>query len=61
MLPLLILLSSFVGAAIGLGLIVASRMGRNVPMPFGPYLAIAGLITLYWGKPLTIAYLGRAL
>jgi len=61
MLPLVVLLSSFVGAAIGIGLVVAARMGRNVPIPFGPYLAIAGWIALYWGQPLTVAYLGRPL
>ena len=61
MLPLTILLSSFVGAAIGLAMMVFARHGRNVPIPFGPYLAIAGLIALYWGKPLTRAYLGTAI
>ena len=57
MLPLVILLSSFVGAAIGIGLIVFARHGRNVPIPFGPYLAVAGLIALFWGEPLTRHYL----
>jgi leader peptidase (prepilin peptidase)/N-methyltransferase len=61
MLPLTILLSSFVGAVIGLLLIVVARHGRNVPIPFGPYLAIAGLIAMVWGKPLTHAYLGTNL
>ena len=57
MLPLVILLSSFVGAAVGIGLIVFARHGRNVPIPFGPYLAVAGLIALFWGEPLTRHYL----
>ena len=57
MLPLVILLSSFAGAAIGIGLIVFARHGRNVPIPFGPYLAVAGLIALFWGEPLTRQYL----
>lgn len=57
MLPLVILLSSFVGAAIGIGLIVLARRGRNVPMPFGPYLAIAGLIALFYGEDITRHYL----
>jgi leader peptidase (prepilin peptidase)/N-methyltransferase len=61
MLPLTVLLSSFVGAVIGLSLIVFARQGRNVPIPFGPYLAIAGVIALFWGKPLTQAYLGTTL
>jgi leader peptidase (prepilin peptidase)/N-methyltransferase len=57
MLPLVILLSSLIGAAIGLGLIVFARHGRDVPIPFGPYLVIAGLIALFWGEPLTRQYL----
>lgn len=61
MLPLTILLSSFVGAVIGLSLMMFARHGRNVPIPFGPYLAIAGIIAMFWGKPLTQAYLGTSL
>jgi leader peptidase (prepilin peptidase)/N-methyltransferase len=61
MLPLAILLSSFVGAVIGITLMVFARHGRNVPIPFGPYLAAAGAIALVWGKPLTRAYLGTSL
>ena len=60
-LPLTILLSSFVGALIGIGLIIFTRHGKNVPIPFGPYLAIAGIIAMFWGKPLTHAYLGTSL
>lgn len=56
-LPLTILLSSFVGALVGVALIVLAKHGRNVPMPFGPYLAAAGLIALFWGKALTQSYL----
>ncbi len=58
MLPVIILLSSVVGATIGIGLILAARQGRNTPIPFGPYLAIAGLIALFWGPQLTRTYLG---
>ena len=58
MLPLAILLSSFVGAVVGITLMIVARHGRNVPIPFGPYLAVAGAISLVWGKPLTHAYLG---
>ncbi|MDR2241104.1 MAG: A24 family peptidase [Zoogloeaceae bacterium] len=58
MLPLTILASSAVGAVIGIALIVFARHGRNVPIPFGPYLAAAGMIALFWGKPLTERYLG---
>jgi leader peptidase (prepilin peptidase)/N-methyltransferase len=56
-LPLVILLSSFVGAIVGVGLIVLARRGRNVPIPFGPYLAIAGIIALFEGEALTRRYL----
>ncbi len=58
MLPLTILLSSLVGAVIGIGLITLTRRGRDVPIPFGPYLAIAGMIALLHGNALTRAYLG---
>jgi leader peptidase (prepilin peptidase)/N-methyltransferase len=58
MLPLTILLSSLVGAVVGISLMTFARHGRNVPIPFGPYLAAAGAIALVWGKPLTRAYLG---
>jgi leader peptidase (prepilin peptidase)/N-methyltransferase len=57
MLPLVILLSSVVGAVIGIALVVFARHGRNVPIPFGPYLAAAGVIALFWGEPLTRQYL----
>ena len=56
-LPLVILLSSFVGAVIGVALIVLARRGRNVPIPFGPYLAIAAVIALFEGEALTRRYL----
>ncbi len=58
MLPLTILLSSLVGAVVGIALIVFARHGRNVPIPFGPYLAAAGLIALFSGERLTERYLG---
>ncbi len=57
MLPLIILLSSLVGAVIGITLIVALKHGRNIPIPFGPYLAGGGLIALFWGQTLTQGYL----
>lgn len=58
MLPLTILLSSLVGAVIGIGLIVFAGRGRSVPIPFGPYLAIAGMIALLHGSALSRVYLG---
>ena len=56
-LPLTILLSSLVGAVVGIALIVLTKRGRNIPIPFGPYLATAGLLALFWGKELTQSYL----
>jgi leader peptidase (prepilin peptidase)/N-methyltransferase len=56
-LPLVVVLSSFVGAIVGVLLIVLARRGRNVPIPFGPYLAAAGVIALYHGDALTRQYL----
>ncbi len=52
-LPVVILLSSLVGAVIGITLIVFFKHGREVPIPFGPYLGAAGIIALFWGRPLT--------
>ena len=57
MLPLIILLSSLVGAVVGIILIVTLKHGRNIPIPFGPYLAGGGLIALFWGQSLTQTYL----
>jgi leader peptidase (prepilin peptidase) / N-methyltransferase len=57
MLPLIILLSSLVGAVVGITLIVVLKHGRNIPIPFGPYLAGGGLIALFWGQTLTQEYL----
>jgi leader peptidase (prepilin peptidase) / N-methyltransferase len=56
-LPLVILLSSFVGALAGIGLLMLRRQGRDVPIPFGPYLVVAGLIALFWGNAITDRYL----
>lgn len=60
-LPLTILLSSLVGAAVGITLILFAGRGRQIPIPFGPYLAGGGLIALFWGQAITQAYLGVAL
>lgn len=57
MLPLVILLSSFIGALVGIVLIVLAQRGRSVPIPFGPYLAGGGLVALFWGQPILQAYL----
>lgn len=57
-LPAIVLMSSLVGAAIGIGMIVLMRHDHRVPIPFGPYLAIAGWIALVWGDAINGAYLG---
>jgi leader peptidase (prepilin peptidase)/N-methyltransferase len=57
MLAIVILLSSLVGAVVGIALIVFTRHGRNTPIPFGPYLAAAGLIALFWGETINRTYL----
>ena len=59
-LPLIILLSSVVGAVVGLALMVIKRRGREVPIPFGPYLAAAGWLGLVWGEQILAAWLGAA-
>jgi len=57
MLPLVLLLAAFVGAAVGIALMAARRLGRGVPIPFGPYLAGAAWIALLWGPALVERYL----
>lgn len=58
MLPTIILLSSVVGALVGISLIVFTQRGRDKPIPFGPYLAAAGLIALLYGTPIAQFTLG---
>ena len=57
MLPLIILLSSVTGAIIGIGLILLKLHDKSKPIPFGPYLALAGWIALVWGHDLNSIYL----
>ncbi len=57
-LPLVILFSSLVGAIVGVGLIIAARLNKNIMIPFGPYLAGGALIALLWGQEINHAYLG---
>ena len=56
-LPAVILISSLVGAIVGIALILLRGHDRNIPIPFGPYIATAGWITLLWGSELTDLYL----
>ena len=60
-LPLIILLSSLVGTVVALVLIISKRQERSKPIPFGPYLAIAGFIALLWGDGLIDFYLSNLL
>jgi leader peptidase (prepilin peptidase)/N-methyltransferase len=57
MLPQVILLSALAGSIVGVGLILLRRHGRDVPIPFGPYLAAAGWVALLWGAQINAAYL----
>jgi leader peptidase (prepilin peptidase)/N-methyltransferase len=57
MLPVIILLSSLVGAVVGIIILTLQRRGRGTPIPFGPYLAGAGFIAFFWGEPLIQNYL----
>jgi len=59
MLPVTLLLSSVVGAAIGIAMILLVKHDRRVPIPFGPYLAGGGLVALFFGADLTQAYLAQ--
>ena len=61
MLPLIIILSSVVGAVIGITMIAVRGHDRNIPIPFGPYLATAGWLALVWGEQMTQAYLNWAM
>ena len=57
MLPLIILLSSVVGALFGLILMVTGKLKRDIPMPFGPFIAAAGWIALIWGEQIIDNYI----
>lgn len=57
MLPLIILLSAVVGATVGIVMIVVRRHDRNIPIPFGPYLAAAGWLAMLYGRQIVSAYL----
>lgn len=57
LLPVVILFSSVVGAVIGIGLILFRGRDHNLPMPFGPFLAAAGWLTLLWGNDIIELYL----
>ena len=56
-LPMIVLMSALVGAVVGLGLMAFRGHDRSVPIPFGPYLAAAGWITMLWGDAIKNTYL----
>lgn len=55
MLPLMILLSSLIGAVVGISLFIIHR--KSMPFAFGPYIAAAGIVALFWGADLINWYL----
>lgn len=57
-LPVIVLAASFVGAVVGIALILLAGHERARPIPFGPYLALGGLVALFWGRPLSAWYFG---
>ena len=59
-LPLTVLLSSLVGAVLGLIMLRLRNAETSTPIPFGPYLALAGWIALLWGDQITSSYLQLA-
>ena len=61
LLPLIIILSSLVGAVIGISLMLFKSHDRNTAIPFGPYLAIAGWISMLWGPYIMSAYLNAVI
>ena len=58
LIPMTIIFSSLVGAVVGISLLVLKKHQRDIPIPFGPYLACAGWIALVWGDTINAAYLG---
>ena len=59
-LPLILFLSALVGAVVGISLILFLGRDKNIPIPFGPYLAAAGFISLLWGEPIKQFYFNIA-
>lgn len=56
-LPLIIVLSSLMGSIIGIALILVKNRNAAQPIPFGPFLAMAGLVAIYWGQEIVNIYL----
>ena len=60
-LPMIILMSAVVGAVVGITMVVLTKHERSVPIPFGPYLAAAGWISMLWGDTIKTLYLDTML
>jgi leader peptidase (prepilin peptidase) / N-methyltransferase len=58
-LPLIVLLSSLVGALFGIAMMLLAKRDHNIPIPFGPYLAAAGWLALLWGNDINQFYLAN--
>ena len=58
---LAILLGVFAGGAVAIGLLATGTKGRKDPVPFGPFLALGGVVSLLWGDKLLAWYIGRFL
>lgn len=56
-LPLIVLLSTLTGAVLGIASVIFAKRDHAAPIPFGPYLAIAGWIALIWGDAINRIYL----
>ncbi|MEW9797234.1 prepilin peptidase [Alteromonas sp. CYL-A6] len=56
-LPVIILMSSLVGALAGIAIMFIQNKGKSLAIPFGPYLAVAGLLTLLYKAPIIDTYL----
>jgi leader peptidase (prepilin peptidase)/N-methyltransferase len=61
LLPLLIVMASVVGAVVGISLMIFKGHQRNQAIPFGPYLAVAGWVTILWGEGIWAWYLSAIL
>ena len=57
LLPVVILMSTLVGALVGITLVMVNKRSRQTPIPFGPYLAAAGWIAMLWGEQIVQTYL----
>ncbi|WMW80151.1 A24 family peptidase [Undibacterium cyanobacteriorum] len=57
-LPFIILAASVVGSVFGIIMLIGKRLGWTIPFAFGPFLAGAGMISLFWGNQITMLYLG---